>query len=142
MIAVAKRRNDMAELLIKEGADHSLKDPQGNTLLHIAAEKGHTKMLTLLIVGYRIEGLDIRNSKGETPLDIATQRKGPRIIHTLLRHSSDETKEQALLLAVEKRSLEIVSQLLDKVSNPEAIKKALNKAVKQRNNESAPQSCR
>ncbi len=64
-------RAQIARMLIENGANRDLKDKDGNTLLHIAALVGDVAMIDFL---KSPAGVVVKNSKGETPLDLA--RKG------------------------------------------------------------------
>ena len=57
------------EMLIQNGADPSLKDNDGNSLLHVAAQGGNTSIIKKLIsLGLDIDSKDL---SGKTPVIIA-----------------------------------------------------------------------
>eukprot|EP00184_Porphyridium_aerugineum_P004488 CAMPEP_0184707606 /NCGR_PEP_ID=MMETSP0313-20130426/37353_1 /TAXON_ID=2792 /ORGANISM="Porphyridium aerugineum, Strain SAG 1380-2" /LENGTH=462 /DNA_ID=CAMNT_0027169185 /DNA_START=787 /DNA_END=2175 /DNA_ORIENTATION=+ len=68
--AVSHGRLEVARLLILNGADVDDKLPEnGNSLLHIAAERGDLAVLNLLIESKA--GLEVKNDRGDTPLKLA-----------------------------------------------------------------------
>jgi ankyrin repeat protein len=71
----------MVKLLISYGEDITQTVPEGTTLLHLAAEKGHADVVELLI--QKGAALNAENSQGDTPLDVAInhgQKKAANII--------------------------------------------------------------
>ncbi|MBN1524299.1 MAG: ankyrin repeat domain-containing protein [Spirochaetales bacterium] len=56
---------DIAITLIQSGADTSVRDNEGNTVLHLAGLAGNTALVSFLLDA-KIE-IDAKNSKGETP---------------------------------------------------------------------------
>ena len=73
--------NEIAELLIENGADVSAKSLKGLTPLHHAASEGHKEIAELLIAG----GADVnaKTKSGTTPLHLAAW-KGHKVIAELL----------------------------------------------------------
>lgn len=65
-------RVQIAKLLIENGANALLKDKDGNILLHIAALVGDVAMINFL---KSPSGVVVKNSKGETPTDMAQKSK-------------------------------------------------------------------
>ncbi len=62
-------RVEVAEFLIRKGADVNARNRDGGTSLHVAAFLGHADIAALLIQ----KGADVnaRNTKGESPLDVS-----------------------------------------------------------------------
>ena len=60
------------------------KIPEG-TLLHLAAAKGHTAVADLLI--YKGALLDIPNSRGEKPLDVAINNGHQKVADLITREA-------------------------------------------------------
>ncbi len=71
LVAVQKDFTDIAGLLIHHHANVTCCDLYGNTLWHIAASNASPTMMQILISAY----MQVRNQKGEMPLDVAS-RKG------------------------------------------------------------------
>ena len=68
-------------LLLKNGADINAQTTYGDTPVHLAAYRGHYKVVkTLVEAGC---DLDIRNSKGRTALDDATMARRDRVARYL-----------------------------------------------------------
>lgn len=78
-------------LLISYGEDVNQKIPEGS-LLHIAVEKGHTAVVDLLI--HKGAQLDIKNSKGEKPLDIAINHGYQRVANRITQEAIKRKKMQ------------------------------------------------
>ncbi|XP_023311281.1 uncharacterized protein LOC111691956 [Anoplophora glabripennis] len=74
------------KLVVDQGADVNLKDKEGRTVLHLAAEKGQ-----LLTVKFLLEaGADLtaKDRKGRTPLHSAA-KKGCRLVKFLVEQGAD-----------------------------------------------------
>ena len=85
--------NEIAELLIENGADVSAKSLKGLTPLHYAAVNGHKEIAELLIA----KGADVnaKANDGRTPLDsIYHIRGGKPETFTLLRKHGGKTGEE------------------------------------------------
>ena len=77
MVAISWNRHDVLELLFNhEPTDYLMKDHNGESLLHYAANQGDLATLQLLQRA-ELRGLDTQavNSRGFRPLDIALRRK-------------------------------------------------------------------
>jgi len=79
-------------LLIKNGADVTLKDDRGDTPLHLAASLG-TDVIPLLLQ----QGADVNaiNDAGETPLHKAAYYPEYGAVRELLRHGGDKSIRSA-----------------------------------------------
>ena len=86
---------EVAALLIAAGADVNAKTNSGRTPLHDAAYWGHKEIVELLIA----EGADVNaiitsgESKGVTPLDVASQYKETEIPDLLRKHGGKTGEE-------------------------------------------------
>jgi len=76
------KRTEIAALLLTGGADPVAADPQGNTLLHVAAREGSLETMDLLI--RRGLAINPRRKDGATPLRIAMD-EGQLAVADLLR---------------------------------------------------------
>lgn len=77
MLAVEANLTEVIEILVEElGCDLKTKDQNENSLIHIAAKKGHDIMLVKLILTYGISFVD-RNDKGRIPLHLAALEGKP-----------------------------------------------------------------
>lgn len=115
----AARSGDVAELKahIREGVDVNEADDYGSTMLHAAAEQGHTEVVRLLLS----KGADVRpNERGSTPLDRAASGGHADIVRLFFKQGvldeseNKQPKIQSLLIkAASSGSCELVELLLD-----------------------------
>jgi cytohesin len=87
--AVRDGDGDRVQTLLGETADLSLPDEEGNTLLHVAAARGHDSVATLLVE--KGVAIDSRNEKGETPLHLAAGMGDYETVRLLVEHGADVT---------------------------------------------------
>jgi ankyrin repeat protein len=77
------------DLVVNQRVDINTTDPDtGETLLHVAAEYGHSRCISWLLAHGAAH--NIRNRQGETPLDVAHQlarRKAALVIKHWTRNS-------------------------------------------------------
>jgi len=66
------------DLLLKYGADSNIKNKQGNTPLHFAAQRGNYDIVRMLLLNYGADP-NIQNHIGDTPLHL-TYKSSPHII--------------------------------------------------------------
>ena len=87
MVAAINGRPQAFGFLVSKGADPSLKDNDGWSLLHCAARGGSVEIIEkLLSLGL---DLDSRNSNGSTPLSVATaegKAKAVKFLHSRGAH--------------------------------------------------------
>jgi ankyrin repeat protein len=89
----------LTRLLVDPALNLRATNSFGGSALHIAAEEGHAHVLTALYL--RGADLDVRDSRGKTPLMCAAHRNRPGALQWLLRHRADPTicdSEQATAL--------------------------------------------
>jgi len=79
-----------AERYLDEGEDINAKRAEdGRTALHIAAERGHRKMVTLLL--NRGAYVNARDDEGDTPLHLAAAAGHDGVVRILLSDGADAT---------------------------------------------------
>jgi ankyrin repeat protein len=123
-LAVEKGNIDIAQFLIKRGADVNLADMENKSPLHIAAAKGDPEIVMLLL---EQEAVDIDDRSriqrdgfegGWTPLHMACLEGHPEIVRLLLEHGADREAKDGiqrtpLILAAEGRSLPVAQVLIE-----------------------------
>ena len=72
---------------LRQGADPNFSGPGNNTLLHIAAIKGHGRVAEALIAGGAL--VDSTNTENRTPLLFAAGHKHQDVMKRLLEHGAD-----------------------------------------------------
>jgi len=91
----AVRRGDVQEVerLLAAGADPNVKDLDGKTPLHYAAERCRADLAELLLK----HGADpnAKNVRGETPLHRAVRERCGAVVELLLRHGADPNARDA-----------------------------------------------
>ena len=83
-------KEELAELVISQGADVNAKNKYGLTPLHMAARNGHLKLIELLLK----HNADINSSEGadqSTPLHLATCHQQVKAMDILLNNKADVT---------------------------------------------------
>ena len=73
--------------LLQGGADKTVRDTSGNTVIHHAARLGHLRAIELL--GPRLEDLEVRNNLGERPLHLAASHNNKNVVVDLLKRGVD-----------------------------------------------------
>ena len=86
---MACKRGDrrVCEVLIKHGADVSIRTEEGSTSLHIAASAGCPELVNLLL-SHRKHDLNERNEDGFTPLDMAKYYNHERVVSVLVSNGA------------------------------------------------------
>ena len=105
------------QLLYMDDPDVMLRDGDGNSPLHIAAEHGQSSMVEFL---FGVQGVDVNagNNKGQTPLMLAVLKDYFHIVRIMLVHENcnvnvqDRMGNTALHLALEKENALISRELL------------------------------
>jgi len=78
---------ELLEFLLQHGADPEARDGEGLTPIHLAAERGRTKVMRALLTRERYSRL--RDSKKRTPLHLAAGRGNIETIVLLLANGAD-----------------------------------------------------
>lgn len=116
-LAVAGDRREIAAYLLSKGADATVTDGAGNTLLHAAASP---EMVALLLgAGLNVQA---KNAAGATPLLTAAARGQADVVAALLAKGADAKAvdargNTALLLAVQRDRPAVVQALLAQGAN-------------------------
>ncbi|XP_032965207.1 ankyrin repeat and death domain-containing protein 1A isoform X10 [Rhinolophus ferrumequinum] len=105
---------DALDFLVGSGCDHSVKDKEGNTALHLAAGRGHLAVLQRLM-DIRLD-LEERNV-GASPIHLAVKHNFPALVQLLIDANSDldaiDNRQQTPLhLAAEHAWQDIAEMLL------------------------------
>ncbi|KAL8931113.1 MAG: hypothetical protein Q9208_000217 [Pyrenodesmia sp. 3 TL-2023] len=114
--AVASGSVDTIELLLRHGADFSIRDRLGHTILHAACGAGKVAMLKrFLELGTDIEAT---NSEGSTPIQMAIQMGRSGCVELLLENKADADKRDQvghtpLMAAIARGLTKIIHLLVD-----------------------------
>jgi len=84
---------ELLEFLLQHGADREARDADGLTPIHLAAERGRTKVMRALLTRERYSRL--RDSKKRTPLHLAAGRGNIETIVLLVAHGADPDARDA-----------------------------------------------
>uniref|UniRef100_A0A8B9IVG1 Proteasome 26S subunit, non-ATPase 10 n=1 Tax=Amazona collaria TaxID=241587 RepID=A0A8B9IVG1_9PSIT len=104
--AASKNKQEIALMLLKNGADPDAKDHFESTPLHRAAAKGNLKMVQILL--QHNAAVNIRDSEGNTPLHLACDEERVEEAKLLVSHGASihiENKEELTPLKVAKGGL-------------------------------------
>ncbi|XP_070547207.1 death-associated protein kinase 1-like [Ptychodera flava] len=93
--ASGKGHADVAEVLIKHGADVNAKDEIERTSLHYAVRNGHEATTRLLLQSKAF--VDAKDNRGETPLDVADGRKVKSLLKAAKRKATMEAEFSVLM---------------------------------------------
>ena len=76
---------DLVEFLLKKKADACLVDRYGNTALHLfASQKQESKRVLELLLAHKVS-LMAKTKKGQTALDIATEKMNTQCLEALIK---------------------------------------------------------
>jgi ankyrin repeat protein len=122
-VALYRRHTDVAQLLLKHGADAKTRDKDENTPLHIASRYGNVDVARVLLN----HGADTeaRDNRKRTPLFLASQNGRVEVARVLLEHGSDTEaldrfENTPLLRASEVGQVEVAQVLLEHGADAEA----------------------
>ncbi|MDX2049828.1 MAG: ankyrin repeat domain-containing protein [Rickettsiaceae bacterium] len=94
MIALLHKRQDVSNMLISRGANLERQDCDGNTSLHHALKMGMETIAHL--IAFNMKNVNIKNSKGTTPLHLCAQRKNYTLYNILFdKLGADPTLKDA-----------------------------------------------
>ncbi|KAM9678320.1 nuclear factor NF-kappa-B p105 subunit isoform 2-T2 [Trichechus inunguis] len=118
-LAVITSQEDVVEDLLRAGADLSLLDRLGNSVLHLAAKEGHDKILSILLKHKKAALLiNQPNGEGLNAIHIAMMSNSMSCLRLLMAAGADiDAQEQksgrtALHLAVEHDNISLAGCLL------------------------------
>lgn len=120
----AAKMGDAKEVvqLVARGMDPNSSDPNGNTLLILAAREEQPRVVAELVKQRGIK-LDARNAAGDSALMLASLRGNTEIVRQLVAAgaSFDHAGWNPLLYAAFEGRLEVVEFLLEKGATPNAL---------------------
>jgi hypothetical protein len=124
--AVSRGDKDIVQLLLEHGADPTERPPGSDSTLHIASYQGSKAVLKLLIEKSK-SGLEESNSKGETPLYVALQRRHNSCIEILLEAGANPNarpagKDSMLHITITNNAKSIAKLLLQRGVDVEELK--------------------
>ncbi|XP_067660035.1 ankyrin-3-like [Haliotis asinina] len=116
MKAALKGHKDVFNLIVKEGADLSLVDKEGDNILHAACKGGNVKIVKY-ILEQRSADINLRGKDMFTPVLIAAYRGHKDIFHELEKKSADllirdGNQNSILHLACKGGNIEIMKHIL------------------------------
>ncbi|XP_027628732.1 nuclear factor NF-kappa-B p105 subunit [Tupaia chinensis] len=118
-LAVITRQEDVVEDLLRAGADLSLLDRLGNSVLHLAAKGGHDKVLSVLLKHKKAPLLiDRPNGEGLNAIHVAVVSPSLQCLLLLVAAGADVNAQErksgrtALHLAVEQDNISLAGCLL------------------------------
>lgn len=131
-IACLLGENDIAQQLIKQGADVNAVDSSGYTALHRASSKDQVKTVSFLLAAGAT--VNIENSKQETPLFLAAESGAYKTVQLLLSKGADpailsSNKSSALAVAISNQRNEVSLLLVEKQLDKDSIHAALLLAI-------------
>ncbi len=117
LAAIASNDESLATQLIQFAGNTTATTEDGATALHLAADRGMTKLATELARSRKAE-IDAKDANGRTPLMLAAASARPEIVLVLVKakadvQARDENELTPLHLAAEARRTDIVRLLLD-----------------------------
>lgn len=90
MIAIQFGRADLVEILIAKGVNLRARTAEGATLLHAAVYTGHEPTVRALLLEPRVvELLELKDSNGRTPLQLASFRSSKEVCEMLVAVGAD-----------------------------------------------------
>lgn len=124
--AVSRGDKDIVQLLLDHGADPTERPPGSDSTLHIASYQGSKAILKYLVEKSQGQ-LEEPNSKGETPLYVALQRRHNSCIEILLEAGANPNyrpagKDSMLHITITNNAKSIAKLLLQRGVDVEELK--------------------
>ncbi|XP_009701205.1 PREDICTED: nuclear factor NF-kappa-B p105 subunit [Cariama cristata] len=118
-LAVITKQAEVVEDLLKAGADVSLLDRHGNSVLHLAATEGDDKILSLLLKHKKISSMvDLSNGEGLSAIHMVVMANSMSCLKQLIAAGVNVNAQEqksgrtALHLAVEQENIPLAGCLL------------------------------
>ncbi|XP_067659947.1 ankyrin-3-like [Haliotis asinina] len=116
MKAALKGHEDVFNLIVKQGADLSLVDNEGDTILHAACKGGNVKIVKY-VLDHGSVGINLRGKDMFTPIMIAAYKGHKDIFHELEKKNADllfrdGDQNNILHLACKGGNIEIIKHIL------------------------------
>uniref|UniRef100_G3VZA8 Nuclear factor NF-kappa-B p105 subunit n=1 Tax=Sarcophilus harrisii TaxID=9305 RepID=G3VZA8_SARHA len=118
-LAVITKQEDVVEDLLRAGADVSLLDRLGNSVLHLAAKEGDDKILSILLKHGKISSLiNLPNGEGLNAIHLAMLINSMPCLRLMIAAGADVNAQEqtsgrtALHLAVEQENVSLAGCLL------------------------------
>ncbi|XP_069711664.1 nuclear factor NF-kappa-B p105 subunit isoform X1 [Phaenicophaeus curvirostris] len=118
-LAVITKQAEVVEDLLKAGADVSLLDRHGNSVLHLAATEGDNKILSLLLKHKKVSPMiDLSNGEGLSAIHIVVMANSMSCLKQLIAAGANVNAQEqksgrtALHLAVEHENIPLAGCLL------------------------------
>ncbi|XP_048250456.1 ankyrin repeat domain-containing protein 50-like [Haliotis rufescens] len=99
MMAAEKGHRQVFDLLVREGADISLVDAVGDTILHVACLGGHVDKVKY-VLSHQVADINGRGQYGRTPLMVAPEKGHRQVFDLLVREGAD-----VLLVGVDRNNI-------------------------------------
>ena len=120
-VASWKGRNDIAQLLLSNGADINLLKKDGTSPLSAAAQYGHSNVVQTLLSNKA--DINLSDKDGTSPLFVAAQEGHSNVVQTLINNNAsiDQAKNNGvtpLYMACTYGHLEVVQLLLNNKADP------------------------
>ncbi|CAF1129563.1 unnamed protein product [Rotaria sordida] len=106
----------LARYLIRHGADENAEDKRGNTVLHLATEKGNMELLRTLIKSSHVD-INQLNTDRQSPLSLAILYNHDDVCKFLLDQEKIHIQPIDLKMAMQMNNYEIVRLLIEKDLN-------------------------
>lgn len=108
LLAAKNGRRETLFILVKRGASTDLKNGEGKTLLHYAAEVGNIDMVKFLLSND--VSVEVYDNNGDSPVEIAYEKGYDKIMEILVKELIDEKNWTIYHIAAITGNLETIMQ--------------------------------